>query len=228
MLIGLVCNNEIFWVERTIVLSRLSLRLYTFSSFPIRLINILHTCPNIVIIFLSFLLSPRLWLFLLRISTQSQFAHSRSIDPQRSLRFWFIIVFFVTCQGLVYWDRDTCTGYFARVPSARGPVYARHPPSSRCISQTTSGPDGSECRGIAIPCRRASRISSGISRHAIFASVSGLEASDIVLPLRETKHDNHARFVNREKRDYGWPLTKYQCVDNQLRKCSLTHRPSSS
>ena len=49
----------------------------------------------------SFLLSPRLWPLLLRISTQSQFTRPRSIDSQRSLRFWFILVLVVHAQSLI-------------------------------------------------------------------------------------------------------------------------------
>ncbi|RPD53527.1 hypothetical protein L227DRAFT_557527 [Lentinus tigrinus ALCF2SS1-6] len=46
----------------------------------------------------SFLLSPRLWPFICRLSTQFQFSRPREIDSQRSLRFWFILIFLVNLQ----------------------------------------------------------------------------------------------------------------------------------
>ncbi|PIL36088.1 hypothetical protein GSI_01748 [Ganoderma sinense ZZ0214-1] len=48
---------------------------------------------------ISFLLSPRLWPLLCRIATQFQFSRPRDIDPQRSLRFWFILVVLVNLQS---------------------------------------------------------------------------------------------------------------------------------
>ncbi|KAI0705007.1 hypothetical protein C8T65DRAFT_810050 [Cerioporus squamosus] len=46
----------------------------------------------------SFLLSPRLWPFICRLSTQFQFSRPREIDSQRSLRFWFILIVLVNLQ----------------------------------------------------------------------------------------------------------------------------------
>jgi len=41
---------------------------------------------------LSFLLSPSVWIFISRISSQFQFSKPRNVDSNRSLRFWFSLV----------------------------------------------------------------------------------------------------------------------------------------
>ncbi|KAH9929532.1 uncharacterized protein BXZ73DRAFT_90387 [Epithele typhae] len=51
---------------------------------------------------ISFLLSPRLWPFIVRMSTQFQFTRPRDVDSQRSLRFWFIVVVVINLQSLFY------------------------------------------------------------------------------------------------------------------------------
>ncbi|OSX66352.1 hypothetical protein POSPLADRAFT_1133296 [Postia placenta MAD-698-R-SB12] len=42
---------------------------------------------------LSFILSPSIWIYLARVTSQFQFARPRSIDPKGSLRFWFFLIF---------------------------------------------------------------------------------------------------------------------------------------
>ncbi|KZT11042.1 uncharacterized protein LAESUDRAFT_721462 [Laetiporus sulphureus 93-53] len=51
---------------------------------------------------LSFLLSPSIWLYVARVTTQWQFSRPRSLDPSRSLRVWFLLSVLFNLGAL--WD----------------------------------------------------------------------------------------------------------------------------
>ncbi|GBE80984.1 hypothetical protein SCP_0307070 [Sparassis crispa] len=43
---------------------------------------------------LSFLLSPSIWAYLCRVSSQFQFSRPRTLDSSRTLRFWYLVIVF--------------------------------------------------------------------------------------------------------------------------------------
>jgi len=77
------------------------------KRFHVQRLHVVHSLDSLLyqLHTLSFFLSPSLWLYICRVVSQFHCSKPRELDPTRSLRFFFAVLFFLNLPNL--WDHAT-------------------------------------------------------------------------------------------------------------------------